>query len=111
MSPRLSTPLVLEAPLRVEDGIGGHAIAWTALGEVWGEMKASAGRESRGEVGALSVVTWAVTLRAAPAGDPRRPVAGQRLRHGPRVFRIEAVAERDVAGHFLTCFAKEEGAA
>ena len=111
MRPRLNTPLVLEAPLRVDDGIGGHSVVWTALGQVWGEMKASAGRESRGEVGALSVVTWAVTLRAAPAGDPRRPAAGQRLRHGPRLFRIEAVAERDFAGHFLTCFAKEEGAA
>lgn len=111
MRARLNTPLVLEAPRRVEDGIGGHSVVWTPLGQVWAEMRAAAGRESRGEVGAVSVVTWAVTLRAAPAGDPRRPAAGQRLRHGPRLFRIEAVAEADPAGRFLTCFAKEEGAA
>lgn len=111
MRARLNTPLLLEAPVRVEDGIGGHAVVWTPLGQVWGALKASAGRESRGEVGAVSVVTWAVTLRGAPAGDPRRPKAGQRLRHGPRVFRIEAVAEADPTGRFLTCFAKEEGAA
>lgn len=111
MTRRLNTPLVLETASRVEDGIGGHAVVWTPLGRVWGEMRAAAGRESRGEVGAISVVTWAVTLRGAPLGDPRRPAAGQRLRHGSRLFRIEAVAEADPAGRFLTCFAKEEGAA
>lgn len=111
MTPQLNTPLVLEAPLRVEDGIGGHAVVWNVLGQVWGGMKAAAGRESRGEVGAISVVTWAITLRGVPPGDPRRPAAGQRLRHGSRLFRIEAVAEADAAGRCLTCFAKEEGAA
>lgn len=111
MTPRLNTPLLLEEPRRIEDGIGGHALVWTALGEVWAELKAAAGRESRGEVGAISVVTWAITLRGAASGDPRRPVAGQRLRHGSRLFRIEAVAEADRVGRYLTCFAKEEGAA
>ena len=32
----------------------------------------------------------------------------QRLRHGNRLFQIEAVAERDPEGRYLTCFAYEE---
>jgi len=107
---RLNTRLVLEAPRRIEDGIGGHSLDWTPLGTLWGEMRASAGRESRGEVGAVSIVTWSIMVRGAPPGDPRRPSAGQRLRLGQRLFRIEAVAERDPAGRYLTCFATEEGA-
>lgn len=103
--------LLLEAPWRVPDGMGGQATQWRALGAVWGAMRASAGREARGEVGAVSTVTWAITLRAAPAGDPRRPKTGQRLRMGARLFRIEAVAETGPAGRWLTCHAIEEGAA
>ena len=110
MSARLNTRLVLEAPTRVADGIGGHALAWAPLGIVWAELRASAGRESRGEVGAVSTVAWAITLRGAPAGDPRRPLPGQRLRLGPRLFRIEAVAEADAGGRFVTCHAIEEAA-
>jgi head-tail adaptor len=36
------------------------------------------------------------------------PAAGQRLRMAQRLFAIEAVAERDSAGQWLTCFAREE---
>lgn len=101
--------LVLENPSRVSDGIGGQTTAWTPLGAIWGEMKASAGREARGEVGAASVVSWAITARAVPVGHPGRPRAGQRLRMGARLFRIEAVAEADPGGRWLTCHAREEG--
>ena len=109
--PRLNQRLVLESPERQPDGIGGQATVWRRLGIVWAEMRASAGREARGEVGAVSTITWAITLRAAPAGDPRRPRMGQRLRMGARLFRIEAVAEADAGGRWLTCHAKEEGGA
>lgn len=108
--PQMNIRLILEAPVRVQDGIGGHSLAWTALGTIWAGMRASAGRESRGETGAVSTVGWAIVTRAAAAGDPRRPAAGQRLRLGARLFRIEAVAERDPGGRYLTCFATEEGA-
>jgi head-tail adaptor len=110
VGPRMNIRLALEAPVRVEDGIGGHSLVWETLGTLWGEMRAAAGRESRGEVGAVSTVAWAITVRGAPAGDRRRPAAGQRLRLGARLFRIEAVAERGPAGRHLTCFATEEGA-
>lgn len=101
--------LILEAPERVSDGIGGQTTRWRALGAIWAGMRASAGREARGEVGAVSVVTWAITTRAAHMGDPRRPQPGQRLRMGARLFRIEAVAEADTGGRWLVCHAREEG--
>lgn len=109
-APRLNIPLVIEAPLRVADGLGGHATQWAPRGRVWAAMDASAAREARGEVGAVSVVTWRITLRGAPPGDPRRPVPGERLRLGARLFRIDAVAEEGAAGRWLVCHAREEGA-
>ena len=110
-APRANQRLTLEAPVRQADGIGGQATVWRPLGTVWAEMRASAGREARGEVGAVSVVTWRITARAVPPGDPRRPAAGERLRLGGRLFRIEAVAEEGAAGRWLVCHAREEGAA
>ncbi|AXC50150.1 head-tail adaptor protein [Paracoccus suum] len=103
--------LILEAPERASDGMGGQTTVWRALGAIWAGMRASTGREARGEVGAVSVVSWAITTRAAPAGDPRRPRPGQRLRMGERLFRIEAIAETDAGGRWLTCHAREEGGA
>ncbi|MRX50685.1 head-tail adaptor protein [Paracoccus sp. S-4012] len=103
--------LVLEAPLRIADGLGGQVTQWVARGQLWGAMDAGSGREARGEAGAASVVAWRITVRAAPPGDPRRPRPGERLRLGPRIFRIEAVAEDGPRGRWLVCHAKEEGGA
>ncbi|WCR09410.1 head-tail adaptor protein [Paracoccus stylophorae] len=109
-APRLNVPLGLETPERQGDGMGGHRIGWRQLGTIWAEMDAGSGRERLAQVGPESVVSWRITVRGAPAGDPRRPQAGQRLRLQDRLFRIEAVAERDLAGRWLVCFAKEEEA-
>lgn len=107
-APRLNVQLVLEAAERQGDGMGGHQVLWRELGTLWAEMDAGSGRERHAEVGPQSVVRWRITVRGVPIGDPRRPAAGQRLRLGDRLFRIEAVAERDPAGRWLTCFAREE---
>lgn len=106
--PQLNVALVLEAPLRESDGLGGHRVVWQSLGKLWGEMRSGSGGERSGQAGARSVVTWQIVTRAAADGDPRRPRADQRLRLGNRVFRIDAVAERDPDGRFLVCFAREE---
>ncbi|MBB1490657.1 MULTISPECIES: head-tail adaptor protein [unclassified Paracoccus (in: a-proteobacteria)] len=108
-APRATIPLVLERPERVADGMGGYRMEWRALGILYAQMRAGSGAERQGEVGAESVVPWRITVRAARAGDPRRPVAGQRFRMGGRVFRIEAVAEAGSAGLWLDCRAREEG--
>lgn len=106
--PKLKVRLELEGSVRQPDGLGGYRMAWQRVGWLWAEMKAVAGRERGAEVGPESVVSWRITLRGAPAGDPRRPVPAQRLRMGRRLFSIEAVAERDADGQWLTCFAREE---
>lgn len=107
-TPKLTVPLMLETPERQADGMGGFVIVWRVLGTLWAEMKSGAGREARAEIGPQSVVGWRITIRAARAGDPHRPRAEQRLRMGQRLFRIEAVAECDGDGRWLTCFAREE---
>lgn len=100
--------LALEVPERIDDGAGGYRVSWRRLGWLWAAMDAGAGRRRGAQVGPESVVRWRITMRGAPAGDPRRPLAGQRLRLGARLFRIEAVAERDATGRWLDCFATEE---
>ena len=114
-APRLTVPLLLETPQRVADGMGGFSLAWQPVGQLWAEMRSGAGGERFAEVGAQSVVTWRITVRSAQTGDPRRPRPEQRflMGQGPaqRRFRIEAVAEADLAGRYLVCVAKEELAA
>lgn len=103
--PRLTRPLVLEDPQRSPDGAGGYTEVWVALGTHWAEVKPLTGRLT-GE--ALSLQKYRITLRGAPVGSPARPRPDQRLRDNNRVYRIDAVAERDAAGRYLTCFAVEE---
>ena len=109
--PRLNTELVLEAPVRQGDGLGGHRVQWQPLGRIWAEMQSGAGSERSGQAGPQSVVTWRIITRAAMHGDPRRPRPEQRLRLGARLFHIDAVAERDADGRYLVCFAREENVA
>ena len=113
--PRLTVPLIIESPVREPDGMGGFRLAWQDIGQIWAEMRSGAGGERLAEVGAQSVVNWRITVRAALAGDPRRPRPEQRLRLGAgpaeRRFRIEAVAESDRSGRYLVCIAKEESLA
>jgi head-tail adaptor len=107
-APRLNTELVLEEGQRLADGMGGHRLVWSGLGRLWAAMAARSGREKGAGAGLISVVQWRITVRGAPAGDPRRPRPGQRFRLGDRIFRIEAVAEADGMGRHLDCFAREE---
>lgn len=104
----LNTPLMLEARQREADGMGGHRVNWRKLGTVHAMLRSSSGGLRGAEVGAESFSRWKITLRAFPAGDPRRPLPGQRLRMGERIFRIDAVSEQDPAGRFLTVSAQEE---
>ncbi|MFT6673948.1 MAG: head-tail adaptor [Sulfitobacter sp.] len=106
--PVLSHALVLEAPERVSDGAGGFAEGWIVLGTLWAEINARTGRETA-QVGApVSRVSHRIVVRGAAYGAADRPKPQQRLRDGTRVFVIQAVAERDRDGRYLTCFANEE---
>ncbi len=106
--PRLNRQLVLEAPDRLSDGAGGFVNGWVPLGIVWADVTARTGRETATGGAPVSRVAYKVTVRAAPVGSVERPVAQQRFRLDGRIFTIEAVAERDADGRYLTCFAQEE---
>lgn len=107
-APVLNRRLVLEAPVRAADGAGGYVTGWTVLGRIWAAVEAGAAREAAGIATPVSRSTYRITLRAAPAGAPSRPVADQRFREGARIFRILAVSEADAQGRYLTCLAQEE---
>lgn len=107
-APQLTRRLVLEQKAQVPDGAGGFTTEWAALGTLWAELRPGTGRDVAGEEVTLSSIPYRITVRGAPQGAPSRPVPGQRFRDGARVFAILAVTERDAAGQFLTCFAREE---
>ncbi|MCW8843795.1 MAG: head-tail adaptor protein [Rhodobacteraceae bacterium] len=104
----LARKLVLEARIRVPDGMGGYIETWSAQGFLWADMRARTGRERDGGEVTTAYTTYRIVVRGAPQGAPSRPVPGMRFREGERVFPIQAVSERDPAGRFLTCFAIEE---
>ncbi|RKF12963.1 head-tail adaptor protein [Roseovarius spongiae] len=104
----LNRQLVLEAPERVADGAGGFDETWAPRGTLWAEVHARTGREMTGGAAQVSSTGYRITVRAAPYGAPSRPKPEQRFRDGARIFRIEAVADMDPVGRYLTCFAEEE---
>ncbi|NJM83022.1 MAG: head-tail adaptor protein [Tabrizicola sp.] len=107
-APDLNRALVLEAAQRVSDGAGGYTESWAALGVLWAAVDPGTGRDVPGVEVTLASVPYRITVRAAPYGAPSRPKPEQRFREGARIFTILAVTERDPAGRYLTCFAREE---
>lgn len=107
-APRLNWALTLETAQEVPDGAGGFDRLWMPLGTLWAEVTARSGRAKRGAAAPHSVATYRVVVRGARVGDPARPEPGQRFRDGARVWRIEAVAERDPEARYLTCYTQEE---
>lgn len=104
---RLTRRLVLEAPVRLPDGAGGFAVAWSPVGTLWAEVTARTEREDLIAGAERPRVRYRVVVRGAPVGTPRRPTPEQRLRDGGRVFSILAVAERDAEGRYLELLADE----
>lgn len=108
MTIRLNRAMVLEARDDMPDGAGGLVVGWSALGTLWAAVLPGSGREAGDEGVTFGEVPCRIVVRGAPVGAASRPVAGQRLREGARVFRILAVTEADAEGRYLTCFAREE---
>ncbi|MDJ0627301.1 MAG: head-tail adaptor protein [Rhodobacter sp.] len=106
--PVLNRKLRLEAPLRTRDDAGGYATSWLHRGVLWASVKAGTGRET--EIAGLSVSTvpYKITVRAAPRGSASRPMPGQRLRDGERLYHVLSVTEADPGARYLTCIAREE---
>lgn len=105
---RLSRRLTLEAPQRSDDGAGGFVETWLPLGDLWADVTARTGRERAEGTAPVSRMNYKIVVRSAPHGASARPMPEQRFREGNRVFHIQAVADRDPEGRYLTCFADEE---
>lgn len=110
-TPRLNRQLVLETKDQVPDGAGGFLHSWRILGALWAEVISRSGGDRAGEAGPLAATGFRITVRGAPVGSSMRPQPGQRFREGTRVYRIDAVGEKDPEARFLLCFAEEEVAA
>jgi head-tail adaptor len=104
---KLSRQLVLEAREVQSDGSGGFAVGWTALGTVWADVRARAGREDFLAGRAVPRTRYLILVRGAPVGALSRPRPEQRFREGARVFDILTVAEHDAGGRFLEIVAEE----
>lgn len=107
-APNLTRALVLENPVTLADGAGGFSTNWLALGTLWADIRAGAGRERFAALGPAGEVRLRILVRAAPQGSDQRPRPDQRFREGARLFRILAVAEADAQGRYLICTAQEE---
>jgi head-tail adaptor len=108
MAYALNRAMVLEQAQNLPDGAGGFSTLWQPLGTLWCELRATSGRERRGEIAPTGEAALRAFLRAAPQGSPQRPRPDQRLREGARVFTILAVAEADPRGAYLVAFLREE---
>jgi head-tail adaptor len=107
-APRLARRLTLEHRQRVPDGAGGYSETWTPLGRLWAAVDARSGQAAAGPVGERSRLGLRITVRAAAEGSPARPVPGQRLRDGGRVFAVHAVGESRSGPLYLDLHAEEE---
>jgi len=107
-APRLNRQLVLETPDMLSDGAGGFIRGWVPLGILWAQVTARSGRETMQAGAPVSRMSYKITVRAAPEGSDARPAPQQRFREGDRIFAIEAVAEADAEGRYLTCLAEQE---
>ncbi|MEM9708443.1 MAG: head-tail adaptor protein [Pseudomonadota bacterium] len=106
--PMLNRKFTLEAPEQTPDGLGGFLPGWIVLGSLWGELRGISGRDRDDRAAALSEARFRVTVRAAPAGASERPIPGQRLVSGTRIFPVLAVYDADPSGRWLTCYVREE---
>lgn len=107
-APKLNRRFTLEVANTAPDGSGGFIETWEALGTLWGELKGAGGRDVDIDAGAVSQGRFRVTVRSAPHGALERPLPGQRLREGQRMFPVIAVVDSDPDGRWLTCIVREE---
>jgi head-tail adaptor len=86
---RLNRRLVVEAPVDIDDGMGGVAVTFADAETVWAQVVPAS---ARGDVDADTrgaVVTWRILMRAGP-----ELTSGHRLRDGTRRFDIVAAIRR-----------------
>jgi head-tail adaptor len=108
MSRIFSRHLLLERATWLSDGAGGQTRDWTVIGGLWAEVRMRSGGVSETEFGRLPRLRLRVATPALPVGEPMRPVPGDRLRDGTRIYAVTAAHEADGRGRVLTVLAEEE---
>jgi SPP1 family predicted phage head-tail adaptor len=96
--------LLLQAAVATPDGLGGTTQVYETVAAVWAQLEWIAGGERWRRGRPEQVATHRVTLRWRAGVD-----AGQRLRHGDRLFDIRAVADPDGGRRRLVCLVQEIG--
>lgn len=95
----LRTRIKLQSPTRIADEIGGAAISWTDVGDVWADIEAGGASESAAFDATPSVATFRVTINRH--GDVR---AGWRVAWGARRLRITGVVDDGAPRISLNCY-------
>lgn len=94
--------LLLEAHSRTGDEGGTAAIAWSEIGEVWGRIVPTSGREIAFRDGVTARLTHEITLRWTGGVHPH-----MRLRLGDRTFQIHAAIDQGERRRWLRCLCEE----
>jgi SPP1 family predicted phage head-tail adaptor len=95
--------LTIEAPVETDDGAGGVARAWEAVGDVWAAIEPLSMDEKTIADRETALLKYRVTLRKR--GDLS---AANRFRFGSRLLAIRALRDPDERGEFLECLIEEE---
>jgi hypothetical protein len=77
------------------------------VGGLWAEVRMRSGALRATEFGDTPRLTLRITTHALPEGHEGRPVPGDRLRDGGRLYEVEAAHESDGRGRMLTVLAAE----
>lgn len=94
--------LALEAAIATPDGVGGETQAYQTIASLWAQVEWRAGGERWRRGRPEQIATHRITLRWRDGVE-----AGQRLRDGPRLFDIRAVADPDGGRRRLVCLVQE----
>lgn len=105
---KLNHRALLEVAESSPDGAGGFDLSWRTLGELWAMVEPRSGRLTSGDVSPVSLLSYRVTVRAAPVGQSNRPLPGQRFSVGGRFLAINAVHALDTDSRYLVCHCEEE---
>lgn len=104
-APRLNRRMCLEERSEVPNGSGGLTRTWVERAWVWAAVEAGSAQQVHEGGTTLGRIKSRIVLRA---GGMDRPLPGQRLREGGRVFSILAVGDADPDARYVTCHVQEE---
>jgi SPP1 family predicted phage head-tail adaptor len=94
--------VVLQQPVRVDDGGGGATQTWQTVAELWAAVTSIGGEERLSADALTGRVTHEVWIRYRPGVTP-----AMRFQHAGRILEIRAVLEAGNLRHRLQCLCLE----